>query len=157
MSLGILVGRFGAFVREAHVAAADDHQHVEFPNDLNVLREAVGHHLIPLMLLARSDGEFAPQECEVVVAHCIDQARRQGIEVDPGRAQLFSDYVATYRPTLMQLDPALARLSHSAHQEVLNLVCAAQAVIEADGVVRPEETKLLTELNEDLRDLLANS
>lgn len=157
MSLGILVGRFGAFVREAHVVIVDDHQPEEFPNDLNVLREAIGHHLIPLMLLARADGEFAPQECEVVVAHCIDEARRKGVEVNPGRAQMFSDYVSCYRPTLMQLDPALARLSHSAHDEVLNLVCAAQAVIEADGVVRPEEKKLLAELNEDLRDLLANS
>lgn len=157
MSLGILVGRFGAFVREAHVVVVDDHQPEEFPNDLNMLREAIAHHLIPLMLLARSDGEFAPQERDVVVAHCIDQARRRGIEVDSGRASLFSDYVSSYRPTLMQLDPALARLTHSAHEEVLNLVCAAQAVIEADGVVRPEEAKLLAELNEDLRDLLANS
>ncbi len=151
MSLGLLVGRFGTFVKETRVSVVeDDKPEAPYPDELNHLREAVGHHLIPLMLLARSDGDFAPREQDVIVAYCVTLARRQGLEVSGSDALVLNDYIAGYRPTLMQLDPALARLARGSHEEVAELVAAARAVVEADGVTRPEEATFLCQLGEDL-------
>jgi hypothetical protein len=152
MALGLLVGRFGTFVREAHSAGGGDAPvaPAAFPGPLNHVRDAVSHHLIPLLLLARSDNDFSPQERDVIVAHCVALARGTGVEIGDALTVDFSDYVGTFRPTLMQLDPALSRLEKAPHAEVGALLAAARAVIDADGVVRPEETRFLAELSEEL-------
>jgi uncharacterized membrane protein YebE (DUF533 family) len=150
MSLGLLVGRFGSFVRETHVPQADSTPLPPFPDSLNHLREAVGHHLIPLVLIARSDGDFEQREREVIVTHCVTFARSRGLELDGAGTIEFVEYIESYRPNLVQLDPALTRLERGSHDEMVALVAAARAVIEADGVVRPEETRFLDQLNEEL-------
>jgi len=150
MTLGLLVGRFGTFVRETHVPPADAAPVAAFPDSLNHLRDAVGHHLIPLVLVARSDSDFDQRERDVIVTHCVIMARRRGLELDgPGTIE-FVEYIDAYRPTLAQLDPALKRLEHGHHDELAALVAAVRAVIEADGATRPEEIRLLDELNEEL-------
>ena len=50
----------------------------------------------------------------------------------------------------MQLDLALARLERGHHEEMAALVAAARAVIEADGITRPEETRFLDQLDEEI-------
>jgi uncharacterized membrane protein YebE (DUF533 family) len=150
MSLGLLVGRFGSFVRETHVRQGDAAPAPPFPDGLNQLREAVGHHLIPLVLIARSDGEFEQRERDVIVTHCVTFARSRGLELDGSGTIEFVEYIESYRPSLMQLDPALMRLERGNHEEMAALLAAARAVIEADGVVRPEETRFLDQLNEEL-------
>ena len=98
MSLGLLVGRFGSFVRETHVAPVETASPTPFPDELNHLREAVGHHLIPLVLIARSDGEFESRERDVIVTHCVGLARRQGLELDGSGTIEFVEYVETFGP-----------------------------------------------------------
>jgi tellurite resistance protein len=157
MSLGLLVGRFGNFVRETHTAQTDPAPVRPFPDGLNHLREAVGHHLIPLVLIARSDGDFEPRERDVIVTHCVTVAQSRGLEFDASDTLELVEYIETYRPSLTQLDPALSLLERGSHDEMAALLATARAVIEADGVIRPEETKFLDELNEELGLLAAAS
>jgi hypothetical protein len=154
MSLGLLVGRFGTFVRETHGAiVVSDEPALPFPDELNHLRHAIAHHLIPLTLLARCDGDFARQERNVIVAYCATVAGRKGIAMDEPHTSLLTQYVAGFRPSLMQLDRALALLAESSRAELLELVEAARAVVDADGIARDEEKRFLATLGEELRRL----
>lgn len=148
MSLGVLVGRFGSFVREQHLPppAVPIPEAAPFPETLLHIREAVGHHLIPLTLLARADGDYAALEQEAILDHCIALARDAGIETADHEVVTLRAYICDFKPALMQLDPALHRLSRCSHGEVAALVRAAQAVVDADGTRREEETRLLDEL-----------
>jgi hypothetical protein len=153
-----LVGRFGTFIRETHgslalerdSAAGGALSDAEFPDQLNHVRDAVAHHLIPLLLLARADNDFAPQERDVIVEHCIALAGRQGIKLIDPLVIVFTDYISAYRPSLMQLDPALHRLAHSSHDEVGDLLVVAKAVVEADGITQAAEARFLANLSEEL-------
>ena len=80
MSLGVLVGRFGEFVSEQAPAAetAPVTQEV-FPADLTHIRDALNHHIVPLLLLARADGETAPVEREAILRYCIARANAGGL------------------------------------------------------------------------------
>jgi hypothetical protein len=153
MSLGVLVGRFGGFVREQHSPPPIVGDEASFPESLLHIREAVGHHLIPLTLLARADGDYAELEQEAILNHCIALARDAGIETEEHEVVVLKEYICDYRPTLIQLDPALHRLSRCSHAEVAALVRAAQAVVDADGTRREEETRLLEELLVELNGL----
>lgn len=148
MSLGVLVGRFGGFVREQHFPPppAPLVQEAPFPETLLHLREAVSHHLIPLTLLARADGDYAALEQDAILNHCIALAHEAGIDTDDREVVMLKAYICEYKPSLMQLDPALHRLARCSHGEVASLVRAAQAVVDADGTRREEETRLLEEL-----------
>ncbi len=148
--LGLLVDTFGNFVREVYVPIEAIEEQVGFPEGLHGLRDAVGHHLIPLLLLARTDREFAQCEEEAIIAHCVTFARGRGVACDDARAAAFREYVASFRPSLMQLDPALARLAKCEHGEFAALVDAAHAVVAADGVSRPEEVNFLMRLKGEL-------
>jgi hypothetical protein len=150
MTLGLLVGRFGHYVRENYVPPVQMEPASEFPDSLNHLREATGHHLIPLVLIAHADGDFAPSERDVIVAHCTSFARSRGISINGQDTRVFAEYIEDYRPTLVQLDPALMRLSHATHDEIVALIEAARAVVNADGITRPEEARLLDEMSEEL-------
>lgn len=153
--LGILVETFGNFVREIHVPLESIEEQVGFPTDLHDVRDAVGHHLIPLLLLARTDRQFEPSEFDVIVTHCLAFAEQRGVPCIGARSAAFRDYVDTFRPSLMQLDPAIERLSKCEHDEFVALVEAAQRLVAADGVTRPEEVKFLTMLQDQLDKLSA--
>jgi hypothetical protein len=120
---------------------------------LHDFREAVGHHLIPLLLLARTDRDFAQSEQDAIIAHCVTFARGRGVACDDARTAAFSEYVVSYRPSLMQLDHALSRLAKCDHGEFVALVDAAHTLVAADGVSRPEEVKFLARLRGDLEKL----
>ncbi|HXL98877.1 MAG TPA: hypothetical protein VN932_03030, partial [Rhizomicrobium sp.] len=60
------------------------------------------------------------------------------------------DYVAGFRPSLMQLTPALKRLEHDSAADMALLLEAAQSVVDADGERRAEEVKFLAGMRGDL-------
>lgn len=151
--LGILVETFGNFVREIHIPPEEIEAQVGFPRELHDLRDAVGHHLIPLLLLARTDRNFVPSEFDVIVTHCLTFAERRGVACDGTRVAAFRDYVDTFRPALMQLDPAMERLCQCEHGEFAALVEAAKNLVAADGVSRPEEVQFLGRLQDKLSQL----
>jgi tellurite resistance protein len=150
MSLGLLVGRFGALVRENHIPPPRQMPEADFPEALNHLRDSIGYHLIPLVLLARADREFLDSEREVIVSHCLAIASEHGLQAAAPEEALLRQYIGELRPSLVQLDPALHRLAHSGTEEVAALLKAAQAVTEADGQVSPEETRLFADFLEEL-------
>jgi len=153
--LGGLVELFGAFVREVHIPLEAIDAQVGFPPELHDLRDAVGHHLILLLLLAQADRDFAQDEYEIIVGHCVSLARGCGVACEERKMAAFRDYAATFRPALIQLDPAIARLCQCAHGEFASLVEAAQRLVAADGVARPEEIKFLARLQDELTRLEA--
>jgi hypothetical protein len=155
MTLGVLVIRFGTFVRENHTPHPSPPPEAPFPLHLIQLREKVAHHLIPLVLIGRSDREFLDCEREVIVGHCVTVASDAGLTLDKSEIDVFDSYVDDFHPALMQLEPALNRLARCPHAELEGLLGAAQALVAADGQVTPEETRLLSELQEELAALAA--
>ena len=150
MTLGLLVGRFGTYIRENHTPSPMAPPESPFPPHLNQIREKIAHHLIPLVLIGRADREFLDSERDVIVRHCLGVARDAGVALDGSEARLLDAYVDDFYPTLVQLEPVLQRLGRCQHAELAKLLDAAQAVIMADGKVTPEETRLITELREEL-------
>ena len=150
MTLGILVQNFGSFVRERHdPPAVMGEPPPAFSPDLVGLHHDYAHHIIPLSLLARSDGESAQAEQKVIVEHCVTLARLAGRSATDQERVALVVYVGKFRPTLMQLDPALHRLAQEPREHVDALLLAAKAVIEADGVVKPDETRFLENLRQE--------
>jgi tellurite resistance protein len=150
MVYGVLVERFGALVREQHEAAASAPAAAPFPDALQVEREIIAHHLIPLALLARADGSVAESERRVIVDHCLSLLEKIGVRPSAGDRTTLENYVGSFRPSLMQLGPALKRLEHDTPEAISSLLQAAKAVMEADGQIDPAETKLLEELRVEL-------
>ncbi len=147
MALGTLIDHFGRFVRERHDALpASESPLPAFPQALAELHRNFGHHLVLLGLLARSDGDYAPAEAAILVGHGLSLATDRG---DATRTAL-EEYVRSFRPTLVQLDPALRRLAHDPPEQVALFFGAARALIEADGVARPEEARFLEGLEAGL-------
>jgi hypothetical protein len=165
MTIGILVQRFGDHIRDSYNSYELDAELDEtavvvaeaFPADLRHIRDHVAHHLIPLVLLARSDSDFDRQECTVIVEHCVSIARRRGAEFSDDHRGSFADYVFMFRPSLLQLDPALSALVHAPHEEIGELMRAAHDVILADGATRPEELRFFAELHADLQAVSGSS
>jgi tellurite resistance protein len=154
MSLGLLVGRFGQFVREQHEAPVQDAgPEVPFPLEIVRLREAVSHHVIPLALLARADGDFAQSERQAILDHCLALLRQNGTPANDADRAALEDYITDLRPSLMQLEPALKRLEREPPETVAAMLAAATAVMEADGRCDPAEARLIAEMREELSKL----
>jgi hypothetical protein len=152
MSFGILVGRFGSFVEEQTNAPVEaPPEEAPFPDDIAHLRDSIGHHLVALTLLARSDGDFADVERTIIVGHCLKQAKKNGISLSDKAESQLETYLVAYTPARTQLMPAIRRLEQDSTDDLIALIRAAQAVIEADGITRPAEARLLTELQDDLK------
>jgi hypothetical protein len=150
MSLGLLVGRFGNFLRELPEPPPAPQSVAAFPDQLERLRDQFGHHIVLLMLLSRSDGEAAIQERQVILDHCLDQAKRAGMPATAAEAAELGDHLRDLRPMLTQLDHAIARLEEGSKEEVIAVVHTAMAVIDADGVRRERELEFLRDLKREL-------
>jgi tellurite resistance protein len=154
MSLGLLVGRFGDFVGElAPPEQQDTASEDRFPAGLGRVRETFGHHIVPLLLLAKSDGEIALVEREAILSYCVVLSKSAGVPLTALERAALSDYLREFRPTQAQLKPALKRLHHENKDGILALVEAAHAVVDADGICRMSEVEFLTALKKDLQAL----
>ncbi len=153
MTLGVLVGRFAAFMNDQPAPPETAYPERPFPSELKRVREASGHHIVPLMLLSRCDGQSVPEEQEVILLHCAARAKLSGLELSSAEQAALSDYLREFRPTHAQLRPALKRLEHDSKHDIVALVAAAQEVVDADGVRRPREIQFLEQLMRDLAEL----
>jgi tellurite resistance protein len=156
MTLGVLVGRFAVFVSEQAPAAVTQAAleatlpEERFPIALGHIRDELNHHIVPLLLLARADGETAMAEREAVLRYCIARAQAGGLLLSLAEKAALSDYLRDFRPTLMQMPAALKRLEHETKDDIALLLAAAKTVVDADGERRPRELQFLEELNRDL-------
>jgi hypothetical protein len=141
-----LAGRFGQFVRERHAApSSSSAPEIDYPLAQDT-RELIAHHLIPLALLARSDGDYAASEQTIMANHAAAILSKSGHALnDTDKAKLGS-YIAGFRPTLMQLDPSLHRLDHETTENKIAFLDASRALVNADGKIDPAEARLMDEL-----------
>lgn len=153
MSLGALVGRFSDFLADSLGGTRDDVSAAVPHDDLLRIRETYGHHLVVLALLARADGLAAPSEREVILNHCIERAKKAGIELTETEKRALRDYLSEFSPFPAQLELAVKHLRLDSQDDVVALVVAARAIVDADGVRRPREVDFLSELARDLATL----
>lgn len=156
MALGLLVGRFGTFIREQHDAPVSEPPRLPdpvVPEATHRVREICAHHAIPLVLLSRVDGDSALSEQKAIVSHCMGVMKRTGGPAGAEEQSALAEYIAGLRPTLIQLDPALKQVEHEGKDSAFRLIAAAIQVLEADGKRDPAEVKFLNALSQDLADL----
>ena len=152
MSLAVLVTRFGDFLIEQSPPpmGEDAGPYEAFPADLGRIRSALNHHLIPLLALARCDGEFAMAEREAILTYCL--AHLSDIDMTPTHEEqtALDAYLREFRPGRAQLAAALKRLEKEPAPRIAALIAAAQAVVDADGERRAYEVKILSEIASEL-------
>ena len=150
MSFGILVGRFADMVRLQPLPDVPAPPPKTFPENLAQVREVCGHHIVLLMLLAQADGERHAAEIQQILRHCVERARHAGTVLDAGEEASLGAYLESFRAARTQLDPALRRLERDTKEDFSALIATAQRLIEADGVQRQEEIRLLETMRRDL-------
>jgi tellurite resistance protein len=148
-SLAILVSGLAEFLREQQ-KLQNPILPGPFPEELARVFEISGHHLVALVLVARSDDEVVATERQTIVRHCTDRAEKAGVELSSMEKAALYDYLRHFRPTLIQFISAMERLNHDTKNEIADLIAAARAVVEADGVVRLQEALYLTSLEREL-------
>jgi len=148
---GLLLGHFGKFVREVHIAPDEPPRADAAPSDaLGRVREICGHHIIPLALLSRADGESAPSEREAIANHCGWLLKASGAPANAAERTALLEHLAGFQPSLMQLDVALKRIEREPKDRIAALFAAAINVVEADGKRDPGELRFLAKLSSDL-------
>jgi hypothetical protein len=142
----MFAGRFGQYVRDRHEPRiAQDSAEIPYPLPQET-RDVISHHLIPLGLLARADGGIASAEQKAMVDHAVAMLAKSGHSVGDADMGKLKDYIAGFRPSLMQLDPALHRIEREDADTKIAFLGAARAVVMADGRVDAAEARLLDEL-----------
>jgi tellurite resistance protein len=124
-----------------------------FPDELARVFAMSGHHIVALMLVARSDDELVATERQAILRHCADRAQRAGEELSPAERASLYDYMREFRPNLSQFISAMEQLKKDSKDELADLIAAAREVVEADGVVRLQEALYITSLQRDLHAL----
>ena len=147
MTLGLLINRFGDFLTEWSTAPSDT---VAAPHDLARIFKHQGHHLVALALLARSDGESAQSEREVILRYSVERAKKSGMDITPAERLALNDYLFGFRPSRTQLTTAVKHMRQDSKEDMVALVAAARAIVDADGERRPRELEFLNELSRDL-------
>ena len=112
--------------------------------------DSFSHHLVALALLARSDDKVAAQEREVFLRHCKIRVLPAGFEMTPAEDDALKDYLRHFLPMLKQLISALDQLKYDTKADIAGLICAAHALVEADGAVCMQEVAYLASLQHAL-------
>jgi hypothetical protein len=142
----MFAGRFGQYVRDRHEPrTAQDPAEIPYPLPQET-RDVIAHHLIALALLARADGDIAAAEQKPMLDHAVAMLAKTGHPVRDADMGKLRDYIAGFRPSLLQLDPALQRIEREDADTKIAFLLAARAVVMADGRVDPAEAHLLDEL-----------
>jgi hypothetical protein len=142
----MFAGRFGQYVRDRHEPrTAQDSAEIPYPLPQET-RDVIAHHLIPLALLARADGDIAAAEQKAMLDHAVAMLAKSGHPVRDADMGKLKDYIAGFRPSLLQLDPALHRIEREDTDTKIAFLLAARAVANADGKITDGEARLLDEL-----------
>jgi hypothetical protein len=144
MSLETVISRFGTFVRSLYSETAGPE--VPFPVQLEPVRGAIEHHLVPLIMVGRSDHELLRAERDAIVDHCRTVLRRRDKLLSPSEITTLEIYVDRFAPSLSQLDALLPKFAAADADDIADLLAAADRVILADDVVREEERAQLAEI-----------
>lgn len=156
MSFELVIDRFGTFVRRFYSSGTAGPE-VPFPFQLEPVRATIEHHLVPLVLVGRSDHELLRAERDVIVDHCRARLRRQDKVLSASEIAALEGYIDRFAPNLPQLDDALRKIEANGQDELTDLLMALDRVILADDVVRSEEQSQLAEIKKLLDQLRTKS
>jgi len=120
------------------------------PEDLAHVLDALGHHIVALTLVARSDDNIQAQERRVIFRYCVQRAAKLGHPLSDGEKQALQEYLEDFYPTLAMLEDALERLKFDSKAELDELLEGAHDVIAADHIYRIDEVSFLLSLRNDL-------
>jgi hypothetical protein len=148
-SLQILIDRLVAFLQEQQKQPKTSLS-IPSPDGLGRVFDTFSHHLVALMLVARSDDKVVERERAAILEHCADRARKAGLEMTAAERNALHEYLRHFHPAEMLLGPAMAQLKRDRKDDIAALVAAAHRVVEADGVVRLQEASYLLSLQHDL-------
>jgi hypothetical protein len=157
MSFESVVSRFDTFVRSLYSAPETAGPEVPFPFQLEPVRALVEHHLVPLIMVGRSDHELLKSERDLIVDHCRAMLRRRDKLLSAAEIAALEDYIEHFSPNLSQLDAALRKFEAGGQDEIADLLAAADRVILADDIVREEERNQLAEIKKQFDQLRGKS
>ena len=153
MSFGSVINLFRDLALGAYPSSRLDGPEVPFPFQLDSIQPAVGHHLVPLVMLARSDHQLLPAERDVVVDHCRALLRHQDRLLSASEITALEAFVEHFSPNASQLDTALRKFETEKLVEFPFLIGAADRVILADDIVRDEERAQLAAIKDQFEKL----
>ena len=148
-----VISRFSSFVRGLYSPSEAAGPETPFPFQLESVRAAVEHHLVPLIIIGRSDHELLKAERDVIVDHCRARLRRQDKLLSASEISALENYIDHFAPSLSQLETALRKVEAGGEDELADLLAAADRVILADDIVRAEEQAQLAEIKQQLAQL----
>lgn len=151
-SLAALVEELVIYLRDQQLQETI-HPHPPPPHGLERVFDTFSHHLVALVLVARSDARIAAQERDVILRHCKSCATLAGLEMTVEEEQALEDYLRHIPHTLQQLSPALDWLKHDTKAEIAGLIAAAHELVRADGTVGLQEVAYLASLQHALQSL----
>jgi len=123
---------------------------VATPEDLAHVLDALGHHIVALTLVARSDDNILDQERRVIFRYSVQRAAKLGHPLSDGEKQALEEYLEDFYPPLAMLEDALERLKFDSKADLEALLEAAHDVIGADHIYRIDEVSFLLSLRHDL-------
>ncbi len=157
MSFESIINSFRALVRGAYPASKLDGPEVPFPFQLESIQPAVGHHLVPLVMMARADHELLKDERDAIVEHCRQLLRHQDRLLSASEITALEGFVEHFTPNATQLDAALRKFQSEKLAEFPYLIGACERVVTADDVVRDEEKVQLAAIKQQFEQLRAES
>jgi len=110
MSYGSVIKRFASFVRGLYSPSETAGPEVPFPFQLESVRTTVEHHLVPLVVVGRSDHELLRAERDVIVDHCRARLRRHDKLLSASEISALENYIDHFAPSLSQLETALRKV-----------------------------------------------
>ena len=121
----------------------------------NDIRRICRSRGVPLLcLLARSDGEFHPDELNVIERYAADCCASESIELNEREIKKINAYLRNLRPSTTAVDRCLDQASNWTNREILGLLETCAHVVKADGQVDQRE---LVELDIVVRSLTGQS
>ncbi len=113
-------------------------------------RLAAGDGLRILVSIARADGFLHDKEVEAVLDYAIQRSALEGLETTTDDMAALAAYIRRLRPTSTLIDICLASIEQESPECIGLLLDSSVAVMEADGVLRPEELKLVRDIQRKL-------
>ena len=105
---------------------------------------------IVLAALSLADGRKHPEELEVAVRFCALVCERRGYDLTDIEVQALLRYMKGLRPSTETAYRAIDRLLGCEPGEIVGLVRAGRAVIEADGLLHDAEVEMLDDIMREM-------
>lgn len=128
-------------------AMADDG---DAESDWPRIRALIKPHATLLSALSISDGAMSDREIAIAVEHCATLSEISDDDFAAAHIPKIQAYIRRLRPTQDSLLAACHEIAKSGPAEITDLLIAALALIDVDGVRDPEEIAMIDKLSMEL-------